>query len=808
MAHMPALNVLLDGLKRRRPAGVSALCDIIEGRAGLRASSAGSGGGPTPPPRTTPLVAELSLICPVFRTRMNVPGRITGCEHVEAFDMEAFLRREVLWPRLNCPICRHKSPAGLDGLCIDTTIMNAVRLVHPAIESILVRSDGYWRLPPPICLDLPPDIDQWQPIVGPLTEPVTQAFESMAMVRSAQESGRRFSLASVPGSGGQPHPDWSAVQPNNQLSKPQSNTGMPTRNKPSSIGPSLPITPSKETTCSSPWHHGSDSPSVMDRMGGPLVDQRTMEGSAGSKPPSVSRPSSQPISWHSVHSSPTEQSFIAVSQSGQSPRLMTDSSCATLQQYQRTDPPVTLQSVPPRLSVLHTDSIPLGANSEGLLKARRCSTGSTRIGLTGSDPVRCLAAVPENSVASRPGWSDPIVCASESNSPSRFPPASLNPSSSSLPTSPAVTTRLTSNYYPVSTVPGVSSGILEQPSYSTAQVTTSMIRGPEPATMSGSDASSPSHVGVPVSSVATITSTAVDDCRTSLLAPSPADRKRTESVAVTPEEEFGKQTKKPTSSLNMGLDFLLSEEQPVPDQATALGLNKVDSGPSSVTVPLTTQPDRFVECSSERSDFRSNKRSFSPHSPIGTVSNTDSSSLPIHGSLGQPYTNANAQSVCQTDPFIVQSSDDMQPDASVKRVKLDPSVSDLEPSCQPSAETDRHVTLSFPKTDQVLNHEQLTATSCKASEKEPPKSSPEDSLKQAGDPFGVVSNGPHAMVNYKSEENCMDSSCVALPFLLSAELDDDRLCNEAIRSLSARIDRIEVFLDEAYIQFVESFPCT
>ncbi|KAF6768310.1 hypothetical protein AHF37_05127 [Paragonimus kellicotti] len=118
MAHMPALNVLLDGLKRRRPAGVSALCDIIEGRAGLRASSAGSGGGPTPPPRTTPLVAELSLICPVFRTRMNVPGRITGCEHVEAFDMEAFLRREVLWPRLNCPICRHKSPAGLDGLCI------------------------------------------------------------------------------------------------------------------------------------------------------------------------------------------------------------------------------------------------------------------------------------------------------------------------------------------------------------------------------------------------------------------------------------------------------------------------------------------------------------------------------------------------------------------------------------------------------------------------------------------------------------------------------------------------------------------
>ncbi|KAF6774694.1 hypothetical protein AHF37_08556 [Paragonimus kellicotti] len=187
--------------------------------------------------------------------------------------------------------------------------MNAVRLVHPAIESILVRSDGYWRLPPPICLDLPPDIDQWQPIVGPLTEPVTQAFESMAMVRNAQESSRRFSLTPVPGSGngGQPHPDWSAVQSNNQLAKPQSNTCMPTRNKLSSMVPSVPITPSKETTCSSPWHHGSDSPSVMDRMSGSLADQRTVEGSTGSKPPSVSRPSSQPSSTSSSASFLTDE---------------------------------------------------------------------------------------------------------------------------------------------------------------------------------------------------------------------------------------------------------------------------------------------------------------------------------------------------------------------------------------------------------------------------------------------------------------------------------------------------------------------
>ncbi|CAH8586472.1 unnamed protein product [Schistosoma turkestanicum] len=106
MAHMPALNVLLDGLQRRRPAGINTLCDIIEGRIGTRnLNEDGSITRNISGPPQTPVIAELNLICPVFRTRMRIPGRIAGCQHVEAFDMEAFLRREVLWPRLNCPIC-------------------------------------------------------------------------------------------------------------------------------------------------------------------------------------------------------------------------------------------------------------------------------------------------------------------------------------------------------------------------------------------------------------------------------------------------------------------------------------------------------------------------------------------------------------------------------------------------------------------------------------------------------------------------------------------------------------------------------
>ncbi|VEL43357.1 unnamed protein product [Protopolystoma xenopodis] len=105
MAHMPALNVLLDGLQRRRPVGVNALCEVIARVGSPDSASPNNGTDSLDSLSSRPLVAELSLICPVFGSRMRVPGRITGCQHIEAFDMEAFLRREVFWPRLNCPIC-------------------------------------------------------------------------------------------------------------------------------------------------------------------------------------------------------------------------------------------------------------------------------------------------------------------------------------------------------------------------------------------------------------------------------------------------------------------------------------------------------------------------------------------------------------------------------------------------------------------------------------------------------------------------------------------------------------------------------
>nr|VZI27875.1 unnamed protein product [Spirometra erinaceieuropaei] len=102
MVHMPAFNALLEGLQRRQPAAPSLLCQLILSSWNSRHPSS-----PLDPnqPSIQPVIAEISLICPVFRTRMQVPGRIVGCQHVDMFDMEAYLHREAVWPRLACPIC-------------------------------------------------------------------------------------------------------------------------------------------------------------------------------------------------------------------------------------------------------------------------------------------------------------------------------------------------------------------------------------------------------------------------------------------------------------------------------------------------------------------------------------------------------------------------------------------------------------------------------------------------------------------------------------------------------------------------------
>lgn len=110
MAHMPAVSMVLDGLLRRVPEESLSLTKLLISSWRNRQASGGQDQRPnstTPPPATNQsVVAEISLVCPVFRSRIQIPGRLVGCHHLEVFDMEAYLHREAIWSRLLCPICR------------------------------------------------------------------------------------------------------------------------------------------------------------------------------------------------------------------------------------------------------------------------------------------------------------------------------------------------------------------------------------------------------------------------------------------------------------------------------------------------------------------------------------------------------------------------------------------------------------------------------------------------------------------------------------------------------------------------------
>uniref|UniRef100_A0A5K3EXF0 SP-RING-type domain-containing protein n=2 Tax=Mesocestoides corti TaxID=53468 RepID=A0A5K3EXF0_MESCO len=180
MAHMPALSMVLDGLQRRMSDDAVPLTHLLI--TSWRTRHQQQTGDQRPATPSQPIIAEISLVCPVFRTRMQVPGRIAGCKHMEAFDMEAFLHREALWPRLLCPICGNGSLGGVENLYIDTILSNIIQLTPKTALSVQVRSDGFWRLPPPLAWQLPPGTDQWQAMVGPPTQAFALALQTSPTV--------------------------------------------------------------------------------------------------------------------------------------------------------------------------------------------------------------------------------------------------------------------------------------------------------------------------------------------------------------------------------------------------------------------------------------------------------------------------------------------------------------------------------------------------------------------------------------------------------------------------------------------------
>ncbi len=53
---------------------------------------------------------KASLLCPLMKCRIKIPGRSTLCKHVQCFDLFSYLSMNEKKPTWNCPVCDRHAP--------------------------------------------------------------------------------------------------------------------------------------------------------------------------------------------------------------------------------------------------------------------------------------------------------------------------------------------------------------------------------------------------------------------------------------------------------------------------------------------------------------------------------------------------------------------------------------------------------------------------------------------------------------------------------------------------------------------------
>lgn len=77
--------------------------------------------------------------------------------------------------------------AGLESLVVDSVLVRLIDQIPLHLNIVKVRSDGYWSLCEPYYWQLPPEIDQWQPIMGPYTQMFTHALKVGPVLMKPQQ---------------------------------------------------------------------------------------------------------------------------------------------------------------------------------------------------------------------------------------------------------------------------------------------------------------------------------------------------------------------------------------------------------------------------------------------------------------------------------------------------------------------------------------------------------------------------------------------------------------------------------------------
>ncbi|VDQ10599.1 unnamed protein product [Trichobilharzia regenti] len=323
----------------------------------------------------------------------------------------------------------------------------------------------------------------------------------------------------------------------------------------------------------------------------------------------------------------------------------------------------------------------------------------------------------------------------------------------------------------------------------------------------------------------------------------------------------------PTSSLNMGLDFLLTEDQTIPSTAISSGERSPQMSSAVVSAAvrsvLTTTSDTECSLPTTTSSLAVNSEEFT----LTTISSiTKSSDTPLNENPTSPKSEDIIYSKCEqqidcTENCILPSSYSNQEEKCTPGTQLTNSELKVEndtiikrniEETNEETTTPLHDEISMPVkriklespqfSPQVSLHSSVastttTTTTTIVTTTASIAATPPPSTTAATIPIEEATHLPEkhedVAINEKSDEvlsmitttntvsnnemfevkktlsvysNDTDhhSNCISL---ISSDFDEEKVSIELIHSISSKIDHLDLFLDESYIHFVEHFPC-
>lgn len=283
----------------------------------------------------------------------------------------------------------------------------------------------------------------------------------------------------------------------------------------------------------------------------------------------------------------------------------------------------------------------------------------------------------------------------------------------------------------------------------------------------------------------------------------------------------------PTSSLNMGLDFLLTEDQTITSTATC-------SDQRSPQMSSTVVSDAVRSLLTSTSDTVG-----SSISPTISTSTTNSDDFPVN-KMKCTYNSCSEQSTSPKSENI--SSNREQPSdcgdtiivSSFLNKEENCKLSNQLISCTPKVENDVKISLNEindEETPLILNEVVIPTKRIKL---ESPQISPQISLhtcvaeqisnlpdKQDDDLSSTKQSTASSLTTttlndelYKvknvisgNSNEIENGSYPGYVGLINNDFDEEKVSIELIHSVSSKIDQLDLFLDESYIRFVEHFPC-